>query len=346
VRLRPWPDSPLEAAALAVGEVPVPLFEAFVGYVQARAIIAGSTLGIFRALDERPDDAAGLAARLELDPLGAATLLVALHTTGYLDVRDGRYAPSAVTRKWLLPGAARTLEPYLGAFNADMWEWVSGLEAAVRTGRGAGLHAMDRDDPRWLRYMRGLFALARFGGADVAWGVDAGAPRRMLDLAGGHGGFAIALCDRHPGLRATVLDLEPAVAAGRELVREHGYADRVDFTAGDLFEADYGSNFDLVFCGQIVHHLAPADAVELLRRARSALRPGGIVAVYEQEAPPPGERGHQLGVLVGLLFFATSAARTYGAGEVGAFLGEAGFRDIRIRRPRRLPGTFVARAVA
>src|SRR5918997_6896216 len=99
MRLALRPGSPFEAAALATGQVPAPLFEAFAGHLAARAIMAGCTLGVFRALDETPDDAAGVAARLGLDPRGSDTLLAALHTLGYLDARDGRYAPSAVTRR-------------------------------------------------------------------------------------------------------------------------------------------------------------------------------------------------------------------------------------------------------
>ncbi len=346
MRVGARPQTALEALALGAGQAPTPLFEAFVGHVAARAIMSATTLGVFGALDERADDPAGLAARLGLDPLGAATLLTALHTMGYLDAEDGRYRPSATTRRWLLADRDGTLEPYLGAFNEDMWAWMGGLDDALRPGAPAGLHAMAADDPRWERYMRGLFALARHAGRDVAWAVGAERPRRLLDLAGGHGGFAIALCERHPDLRATVVDLEPAVAVGRRLVAERGFADRVDFQAGDMFSADLGTGADVAFLGQIVHHLDPGDAVRLLRRARAALAPGGLCAVYEQEAPPPGERGDQLGVLVGLLFFVTSRARTYTAAEIGGFLGEAGFRDIRFRRPRRLPGTFVARGRA
>ncbi len=346
MRVGARPEGPFERAALAAGQVPTPLFEAFVAYLGARAIMAGTTLGIFAALEERADDGAGVARRLGLDPLGTDTLLTALHTMGYVEARDGRYAPAAVVRRWLLPGTGRTLEPYLGAFNADMWDWMSGLEEAVRTGTPAGLHEMPAGDPRWERSMRGLFTLARLGAPDIAWAVDADGPRRLVDLAGGHGGFAMALCERHPGLRATVVELEGAARTGRRIVAEHGYADRIGFQVGDMFEADLGAGADVVFAGQVVHHLSPADAVRLLARAREALRPGGIVAVYEQEAPPPGERGDQLGVLVGLLFYVTSRARTYTAADVGGFLHRAGFRDIRIRRPRRLPGTFVARAVA
>lgn len=39
-------------------------------------------------------------------------------------------------------------------------------------------------------------------------------PARLLDVAGGHGPFAMAMCRRHVGPRATVIDLSPSEAAG------------------------------------------------------------------------------------------------------------------------------------
>ena len=332
------PENPLEALGLAARQVPTPLFDVYVGFMTARTIMAGCSLGVFDALREEPASAEELAARLSLDPLGADALAVALHTLGYLELgADGRYANAAVVDRWLAP-----LEPFVGTFTYDMWDAWGQVERAVRTGEPVGLHEHDPDDPHWERYMRGLLALARMAGPDIARAVRARDPRSMLDLAGGHGGFSMALCDRHAGLRSRVVELEGAARVGRRLVAEAGYADRISYAVGDMFAADLGGPHDLAFAGQIVHHLAPEDCVRLLQRARDAVRPGGLAAVYEQERPPPGRRGQAIGVLTGLMFFAYSRARTYTADEVAGFLREAGWEDVRIRRPPRLAGTFVA----
>jgi hypothetical protein len=42
------------------------------------------------------------------------------------------------------------------------------------------------------------------------------------------------------------------------------------------------------------------------------------------------------------MFFVYSRARTYTADEVAGFLREAGLEHVRVRRPPRLAGTFVA----
>src|SRR5437762_687641 len=77
--------------------------------------------------------------------------------------------------------------------------------------------AMSGDD--WGLYQRGMRAQATFAVPEVArrTPVPRGA-RDMLDIGGSHGYFSVALCRRHAGLRATVLDLPAAVAHAAPLL--------------------------------------------------------------------------------------------------------------------------------
>ena len=63
--------------------------------------------------------------------------------------------------------------------------------------------------------------------------------------------------------------------------------------------------------------------------------------MLEQERPPTGERGSTIGALTGLLFYATSRARTYTADELTTFVEAAGFNRVRERRSQRFPGHVV-----
>jgi SAM-dependent methyltransferase len=338
VRVGTKPESVPERLALAAGTVPTPLLETFEAMAMARAIMAGVTLGIFDALDEQPDDADRLARRLKLDPRGTDILLVALHALGYLEHRNGRYRNAPAIEKFVLPDSPQTLRAYIGAFNEDMWNEFSRTEQAIRTGEASRLHERAPDDPYWERYMRGLFDLTRLAGDDVARLIPTRNPKRMLDLAGGHGGYAIAMCRRHADLTVTIAELEGAARIGREIVREQGMADRIDFLVGDMFEADLGEGYDVATAFQILHHFDEDVNVELLTRAHEALRDGGTVAVLEQERPPTGKRGSTIGALTGLLFYATSRARTYAADELSTFIEAAGFNRVKVRRSQRLPG--------
>jgi SAM-dependent methyltransferase len=338
VRVSTKAESVPERLALAAGLVPTPLLETFEAMAMARAIMAGASLGVFDALAERPDTADGLARRLRLDPRGADILLVALHALGYVEQRDGRYRNAAAVERFVLPESPQSVRAYVETFNQDMWDEFSRVDEAVRTGETSGLHARPADDPYWERYMRGLFDLTKLGGEEVAKLIPARGARRMLDLAGGHGGYAIAMCNRHRELRVKIAELEGAARIGREIVAEQGMADRIEFLVGDMFETDLGRDYDVVTAFQIVHHFDEDPNVELLSRAREAVRDGGTVAVLEQERPPPGERGSTIGALTGLLFYVTSHARTYTAEEIVTFVEAAGFDRVRARRSQRLPG--------
>lgn len=338
MRVATKPESVAERLALAAGVVPTPLLETLEAMAMARAIMAGASLGIFDALAERPEGAERLARRLKLDPQGTDILLVALHAMGYVDERNGVYRNAPAVERYILRDSAQSVRAYIEDFNRDMWDEFARTEEAVRTGEPSGIHERDPDHPYWERYMRGLFDLTRLGGREVARMIPARRPRRMLDLAGGHGGYAIAMCARHSDLHVTIVELEGAARIGRRIVAENGMADRIDFLVGDMFEADLGTGHDVATAFQILHHLDPDKCVELLSRAREAIVPGGSVAVLEQERPPPGERGSTIGALTGLLFFVASHARTYTADELVTFVEAAGFDRVRQRRSARLPG--------
>lgn len=335
------PDNPIDAAGLLAGLAPEPLFEGYFALMSARALMAGSRLGVFDALHDEPDDAEGLAGRLGYDVAGLDALLVALHSMDYLDLERGAYRPSKRARRHLVPGAPEPLREVNGSFAYDMWDFFSRLEEAVRSGEPVGLHEGDADDPWWDRYMRGLFELAELRSDRLCGLIPAEDPLRLLDLAGGHGGYSVAMCRRHDRLAATVVELEGAARIGRELVAEAGFGARIDYLVADMFEAELGSGYDVAMANSILHHFDADRCVELLRIARSALRPGGTVAVIEQERPPEGRRGTQLGALTGLLFYVTSRARTFTADELTGFMDRAGFRSVKARRSQLVPGIVV-----
>jgi ubiquinone/menaquinone biosynthesis C-methylase UbiE len=158
------------------------------------------------------------------------------------------------------------------------------------------------------------------------------APRRLVDVAGGHGGFAMAMCRRHPALEATVLDLPPSAAVGRKIVAEEGFADRVSFREGDVFELGLGEDLDVVSVFNLIHHLPEERDAELCRMARTALRPGGVLVIGDSARPEPGDELSPHGAVSSLLFYAWSHSRNFAPSEVSAWMRDAGFEDVEVHR--------------
>lgn len=372
MRLGAVAETPLEWLALRAGRVPTPLVDTHIAFALARTVMVATRLGVFEALAAAPGDADEVARRCGTDPGPTRRLLHALVGVGYLRPADrgDAVALAPVARRWLTRASPdEVVDKVLFAF--DEWRLVENYEAYVRTGAVVGMHgaaaagapaltgaparasapaASDGTDAdAWTRYQRGLRAVARVSVAEVArrTPVPAGA-RRLLDLGGGHGAFAVALLRRHPRLRATVVDLPAAVAIAHAEGVPEDVADRLDHRAADLRHADLGAgDVDVVFASQLNHHLGEADNRALAERVAAALRPGGVYVVQDlvRPADPREARRARLGALLDLYFGATSDGGTYPLEAMRGWQRHAGLRPLAPRWLRTLPGLAQQAAV-
>jgi SAM-dependent methyltransferase len=311
--------------------------------VAARALSTAVMLGVFDTLHESPASPAELAERLSLDPLGTETLLTTLLTLGYVESEEGeRLRNSAVAERQLVSSSPESIATFVGA-QADLhWETLSLLPEAVRDGKAYAMHEERHDEAdRWAAYIRGLYEISRPEHEANAAMVPLEDPRRLVDVAGGHGGFSMAMCRRHPDLQATVLDLPPSVAVGREIVEEEGFSDQISFREGDVFEVGLGEDVDVVSVFNLIHHLPEERDRELCRMARAALRPGGCLVIGDSARPEPGEQVSEHGAISSLLFYAWSHSRNFRPSEIRAWMREAGFGEVETHRNERSPWRIV-----
>ncbi len=329
-------QNPIERVAIGMNLAPVPAGEALFEPAAARILVAGVRLGVFERLAGRSASVAELAAELGTETRATALLVDALAGLDYLTASNGGFTLTKRARKWLDPAS----ETYIGTYidnTGDYGDWWMQLEEVIRTGHGVEIHEFPPDHPHWGRYIRGQFELARLSAGEVASKLRIPPqPKSLLDIAGGHGWYAAALCEKHPGLRARVLDLEPSARVGREIIAEHGLSDRVEHEVGDLFTSDLGGPHDVVLTFNIVHHLDGEQIADLARRIHASLRPGGTWAVLDY-FKPEGGRGSGAHALLGLFFFLTSSAATYRESEIRGWMTGAGFASTRRVPIRRLP---------
>lgn len=126
-----------------------------------------------------------------------------------------------------------------------------------------------------------LDALAVMGRKSAPGAVDAclartpGA-RRVLDLGGGHGEFALELARR--GLQVTMQDRPEVI----ELAGRKGWlgGSNVTLFAGDVFQTVPSGPFDLVFCAGMVYTFNADRNLALFRQVRPLIAPGGSLAVH------------------------------------------------------------------
>ena len=168
------------------------------------------------------------------------------------------------------------------------------LEESLRTGTPAGLRSLGpwktfyealsslpkraRDD--WLAFDH-YYSDAAFPAALPI--VFAGRPKRLLDVGGNTGKWAVQ-CARHdPQVRVTIADLPQQLEMARETIRSHGLEGRVDFLAIDLLNeaSAFPEGYDVIWMSQFLDCFSPREITGILRRAERALGPGGAVHILE-----------------------------------------------------------------
>jgi SAM-dependent methyltransferase len=135
-------------------------------------------------------------------------------------------------------------------------------------------------DSDWNLYQRAC-TWAGFSVAEVARRIPVPRhARTLLDIGGGHGRFAIALCERQPQVCATILDLPDAVRHAAPLVAGYDLSDCITHRVGDALTDDLGEDmYDIVIINNLVHHFEEEANRALTRRVAQALRLGGVMAI-------------------------------------------------------------------
>lgn len=301
-----------------------------------RLFVTAHRLGVFEALAGGSVTAEQVARRIKADERGTTLLLQGLEAVGYVGQKNGGYAATAMTAKWL-----PILSDGLGFFEMLLAR-SEHLEESIRRG-GPAIDPREWLDQRphgWRDFQAGMIVLARMAADQIAARVRLPkTARRLLDVGGGHGLYSITLCRRYPQLSATVFDLPQALEAARETIAAENMARRVEVRAGDFWKDDLGDRYDVALLFNIIHGNLPAKNTELLRRVASALNPGGLVVILDQLTGKVfGTTARAFAALMGLNLFNLAGGQTYGFEEIAGWFKAVGFTNPRHIRLLKSPG--------
>ena len=299
------------------------------GFWKSRILMAGVELGLFEALDGRPATAEDLAARTGLDRRAVRILLGALAALGLLHHKQRVFELDPEMREYLVVAGAHSQVAILMHMR-HMWDAWGRIDEVARTGHPAPRREEGPAElARIESFIRGMHEVSRDLVAAFAGREEVAAARRMLDLGGGPGSYAIACCRQNPELRATILDRELPLRIARENVAAAGLEDRITLQPGDALADGYGSGFDLVLISQLLHAFGPQECAAIIARAASALAPGGLLVVNEfalrdDPADPPMAALFAVNMLAN-----TEGGSSYEIREISDWLHAAGLGAIR-----------------
>jgi (2Fe-2S) ferredoxin/SAM-dependent methyltransferase len=316
------------------GALPDDLQQAFNGFRESRALLTAIELDAFSAVGTGAD-APTVAARLGTDPRATESLLNALVALELLGKRDGTFTNTPVAARYLVAGAEHDSRAAL-THTAHLWARWSTLTDCVRQGTSVtAARGRSRDDDWTEAFIAAMHKNARLRTPLVVQAIGLDGVRRVLDLGGGSGAYAIAFAQARADLNAEVLDLAAVVPIAQRHIDAAGLGKRVQTRVGDLHHDAYGEGYDIVFASAICHMNSPDENRAMFRKAFAALAPSGRL-VIQDFVLGPDKTAPKTGALFALnMLVGTAAGSAYSEREYVEWLRETGFADAR-RVP--LPG--------
>ncbi len=315
----------------AAGVVPDELSDLVRGFMPSRVLLTALELDVFTAVQraKAPPSAEDLAGTLGTDLRATRVLLDALVALGVLAKRGATYANAPAAARFLAAGSADDASTAL-KHNLSLWRTWSELTEVVRQGHPVQHREMQgRGDDWTVPFIAAMHRNAALRAPMVVRAVGTAGVRRLIDVGGGSGAYAIAFAREKADLEAEVFDLATVIPIAGRNIEEAGLAGRVHTRVGDLRQDALGQGYDLALLSAICHMLGPDGIRDLLRRVFAALAAGGRVVIQDhvmaadRTAPRAGAM-FAVNMLAG-----TPEGGTYTEDEYRSWLAEAGFAEIR-----------------
>jgi hypothetical protein len=109
------------------------------------------------------------------------------------------------------------------------------------------------------------------------------APKRLLDIGGNTGKWALKCLQHNPNVEVTIADLPDTLSRAVENVEAAGFSDRIRSHAINLLQPDAAlpKGFDVVWMSQFLCCFSEVQVTSILTRARAALSPGGRILIND-----------------------------------------------------------------
>ena len=311
------------------------------------SVVVGDEAGIFEALDTAPATPSELAQRLGFDERATTILVRLLAALGLLIPREQGLHLTDDARVYLLKGS-----PYywghmmrvglnesqhtalMGALKKTGSATAAGPEGTPTpsgTGRSVDGWAEGHiESERAKGIAATMHSHSLVPAISAAHIYDFSGIRRMVDIGGGSGCFMIAIAQRHPSIRCTILDLPTMCAAAREYIDAGGVEDRVDTHPLDMFRQPWPHGFDAVFFSNVFHDWNVRTCTWLAQRAYEVLPPGGRILLHEMLLDDDGA-GPVTAASFSMLMLLATQGQQFTFGELRSILEKAGFTDVSTR---------------
>ena len=229
--------------------------------------------------------------RVKLPLYGTRVLVEAALGIGLLTLRDDRYYTTKM--------ATFILHDNLTRVNMDFthdvcYQGMFYLEDSIRNEKPEGLKVFGQ----WPTIYEGLSKLpahvqkswfgfdhfySDYAFPDVLPFVFEKKPKKLLDIGGNTGKWALQCFEFDPEVKVTIMDLPGQVEMAKQQIVAKGFGERIEFYPCNLLDEQhpFPKHFDAIWMSQFLDCFSGDQIKSILKRCRKALAPNGCVYILE-----------------------------------------------------------------
>lgn len=279
-----------------------------------------------------------LAQATETSPYGVTVLLEGGMAAGLVTRDEERFRPTALA--FLVERDPMT-RANMNFVHDVCYRAMAHLDEAVAEGRPAGLvelgpwptvyeglaHLGEPARTSWLEFDH-FYSDDSFPKV-LPW-VFSDAPRRILDVGGNTGKFALACLEQDAEVHITVADLPGQLESCRQALRAAGREDRASFHPVNLLSLDatLPGGHDVIWMSQFLCCFSEVEIVHILRAARAAMGPSTKLFIMDNFWDKQANPAARVVLQAASLYFtcvANGNSRLYDSATLLACVERAGF---------------------
>jgi hypothetical protein len=323
---------------------PDPIFQIATGFWASKALMAAVELELFTKLSGgKQMTLKELRQTLEMKERPTDVFASALASLGLLQVtskKDGErlFANSPVSEIFLDKSKASYMGDIITMFDKRLYKaWDKLVESLksnkpVNAADGGGAESIfDQAKSKQAigeiqKFTHAMHGVSIGPAMQLPRMYDFSKHRRMMDIGGGSGVYAIQVVKANPHMIATVLDLEPVCQVAEQYIKIHNLQDKINTKHLDFFKEDIPKGYDIAFLSLILHDYTEEKGIALLKKIYNSLTNDGVVVISEWLLNDE-KSGPAASALMGLnMIIETYGGKNYSYAEIADMLNQAGFK--------------------
>jgi len=230
-------------------------------------------LRIFTVLSDRQISVTELAAQTNTNKVFLQAVLNALVCMGLLRFEKDKYQNSHLSRIYFIEGEPFYVGDFIELLANESSKWNRLFSIVSKENE----IPCDSDESH-RTFIKAMHNMGMFGEVDALINsVNLSACPNMIDAGGGSGIYSIALCQKYPQLKSTILDSYETLGVTKEFVSKQEVGERIELRECDILKDKLGDNIDAVLLSDVTYDVTEAE--KILQNVWNCLRTRGQLIV-------------------------------------------------------------------